>query len=173
MTEMQMARVLEQFATAYEKFRITPEVIKLWTGIFADYDAEIMDQAARRVIETCQYAPKPCDLKGALAAIRDANPKVKAYTCTPEEKRAYRAFLAAKGVHTLPDGQYALEKDVHGGETKIDFVLRVLGGEAVTRMLAEHLGGSIFNHDPQRYRDFLDRVLVPMAESDEANRFKF
>ena len=172
MTEIEMVTILERFATAFEKFKISQDVITLWTEIFADYDFDLVKKAADRVIETCQYAPKPYDLKSAINFLKDSGSKIPAFQCTPEERKTYRDYLATKGIRVLPDGQYAREDEIHGNEKKIDYVCRILGGETVTAMLKEALGGSIFNVDSKKYNEFLNTVLIPMAEHDERNPAK-
>lgn len=81
--------------------------------------------------------------------------------------REYRQQLARKGIELMPDGTYALKEELHGNERKIDYVCRVLGPAKVTAMLKEALGGSIFNVNPKAYKEFLNNVLIPLAEQDE------
>lgn len=86
--------------------------------------------------------------------------------------REYRKQLARKGIELLADGTYELKENMHGSERKIDYVCRILGDDVVTKMLKEALGGSIFNVDPKKYKEFLNSVLIPMAEQDEQNPTK-
>ena len=167
MDSLEMTKILEQFSVAFEKFKISPEVIELWTRIFDKYDLDLVQRAADRVIETCQYAPKPYDLKAAISFLKETNPNIKAFVSSPEERKQYQDYLATKGTILMPDGTYALKDELHGNERKIDYVCRVLGSAKVTAMLKEALGGSIFNVNPKAYKEFLNGVLIPMAEQDE------
>lgn len=170
MDKIEMSAVLRDFTVVYDKFKASPEVVDLWTEIFRDYDFETVKKAALRVMETNQYSPKPSDLKAAIGYIKDISPKGASTGCSPEEKANYRADLAKRGIVVLPNGDYARREDVRGAETKMDYCLRVLGGESVTRMLKEHLGGSFSKINPIRYKKFLNEVLVPMAEQDEKTK---
>lgn len=166
MNKDDMRQILKRFSTIYDNFKCKDETLDVWTEIFEKYDRSDVDKAASRVIETCNCAPKPCDLLGAIKFIKGSN-KVLSCQCTAEERKAYRDFLATKGIRVLPDGQYAREDEIHGNEKKIDYVCRILGGETVTAMLKEALGGSIFNVNPKAYNEFLNNVLIPMAKQDE------
>lgn len=165
-----MSAVLRDFTVVYDKFKASPEVVDLWTEIFRDYDFETVKKAAMRVMETNQYSPKPSDLKAAIGYVKDVSPKEGSLGCRADEIAAYRANLAKKGVVVLPSGECARRDEVHGAELKIDYCTRILGGEAVTRMLKEHLGGSFSKFNPQKYKKFLDEVLIPMAEQDEKSK---
>ena len=88
-------------------------------------------------------------------------------TMSDYEFRKYKEQLTKKGTILMPDGTYALKDELHGNERKIDYVCRILGSAKVTAMLKEALGGSIFNVNPKAYKEFLNGVLIPMAEQDE------
>lgn len=165
-----MSALLRDFTVVFEKFKASPEVVDLWTEIFRNYDFETVKKAAHRVIETSQYAPKPADLKAAIGYVKDTSQKGGSLTCSPEEIATYRAELAKRGIVVLPNGDYARREDVRGAETKIDYCIRILGAESVSRMIKENLGGSFSDVNPNRYKKFLNEMLVPMADQDE--RFK-
>lgn len=169
MDRLEMGEILRDFNVIFDKFKASPEVVDLWTQIFSKYDYETVKKAALRVAETSQYAPKPADLKAAITYIKDTQPKGGDLACTPEELAEYRAVLGKNGIVVLPNGDYARRQDVHGTETKIDYVCRVLGHETVTNMLREALGG--YRVNPKKYREFLNTVLIPMAEQDEHSKF--
>ena len=86
---------------------------------------------------------------------------------TEYEKQQYIDYMKSRGIVYLSDGTFEREENLHGSERKIDYVCRILGDASVTAMLKEAFGGSIFNVDPKRYRQFMEDVLIPMAESDE------
>lgn len=166
MTRDEMNEILAKFNAVFDSFRIKDETTDVWHELFCDYDFDLVQKAATRVLETCQYAPKPNDLLGAIKFYSNKK-KLQTFECTPQERKEYRDYLATKGIRVLPDGQYANVDDLHGNERKIDYVCRILGPAKVTAMLKEALGGSIFNVNPKAYKEFLNNVLIPMAEQDE------
>ena len=103
-----MHQILKRFSTIYDNFKYKDEALDVWAEIFENYDSSDVEKAASRVIETCNCAPKPCDLLGAIKFVKGSN-KVPSFQCTDEEKRQYRDYLATKGIRVLPDGQYAKE----------------------------------------------------------------
>lgn len=171
MKPQQVQEVLKKFSSVFDTMKLSQAAFQTWSEILAKYDDELVWKAAREVIETNQYAPKPSDVIGAIKRLKGKGPSGFYSSCSPAEISDYNARLKPKGI-VKTDSGYCPVRYAHGSESKIDYCMRILGAKSVNAMLREHLhikGKMFTNIDPKQYMKFLDEVLVPMAEADGAS----
>lgn len=171
MKPQQVQEVLKKLSSVFDTMKLSQAAFQTWSEILAKYDDELVWKAAREVIETNQYAPKPSDIIGAIKRLKAKGAAGTYFTCSPAEVAKYEESLRARGIVKTDNG-YCPARYAHGSESKIDYCMRILGAKSVNAMLREHLqikGNRIGNIDPKKYMKFLDEVLVPMAECDDAS----
>ena len=171
MKAFEVQDVLKKLASVFDTMKVSQAALQTWTEVLAKYDSDLVWKAAREVIETNQYAPKPSDLIGAIKRLKGKGPSGDYFKCSPSDLEEYEARLRRNGVVKTNCG-YQPARYAHGSESKIDYCMRILGAKSVNAMLREHLhvkGNRFTNIDPKQYMKFLDEVLVPMAEADDAS----